>query len=80
MKIFEGSNPTKITHILSSPAGNMLVSRIISSFSLLHIPKFILGDRTASAKSARFCLRFGGETINSLNSLNGANSTCPARP
>jgi hypothetical protein len=38
-------------HIFSSPAGNMLFSRIISSFSLLHIPNFILGDRTASAKA-----------------------------
>jgi hypothetical protein len=27
---------------------------MISSFSLLHIPNFILSDRTASAKSARF--------------------------
>jgi hypothetical protein len=34
-----------------SPAGNMLFSRIVGSFSFLHIPNFILGDRTASAKS-----------------------------
>jgi hypothetical protein len=58
----------------------MLFSRIISSFSLLHVPNFILGDRTASAKSARFFRRFGGETINSLNSPNRANSTCPVHP
>jgi hypothetical protein len=62
------------------PAGNMLFSRIIGSFSLLQIPNFILGDGTASEKGARFCGCFGGETINSLNSLNGANSTCPAHP
>jgi hypothetical protein len=63
---------------ISPPAGEMLFARIISSFSLLHIPNFTLGDRTASAKSARFCRHFGGETINSLNLVNGANSTCPA--
>jgi hypothetical protein len=51
--------------------------QFFQSFAYTH---FILGDRTASTRSARFCRRFGGEIINSLNSLNGANSTCPAHP
>jgi hypothetical protein len=80
MKIFESSDRAKITHIFSTPIGDVLLQRSADFSSVLYLLTRIFRDSHSLKKNPQFCPRFGGKIIKSLRSPNGDNSICPVHP